>query len=188
MTYENLKYILINIDDIPENYRSGENNIIKLSRNLVKYAVVGVTYEDYDLISNLQHTVITQQEALIGTCWWGDTRAEKKGYVTGFIDEKPKTERGIISSNEADLSAALSVMKKVAEMIIDAEISLGTFGYNENVKNLFSQAINIYDINILYEEFIGVEMPLPQAIEMNLVYQNGQRIFNPNRLIASFLR
>jgi len=188
MTYENLKYILIDVDDIPENYRSGEGNIIKLNRSLVKYSVVGVTYEDYYLINNQPHVVITQQEALIGSCWWGDTRAEKKGYVTGFIDNQPKTERGIVSSNEADLSAALSLMKKVASMIIDAEISSGTFGYNEDVKTLFDQATNIYDINILYEEFIGVEMPLPQAVEMNLAYENGQRIFNPNRLIASFLR
>lgn len=185
------KFILVNIDDIPENLRSGETNIIKFCRNLVKYSAVALTEEDYlDYFSNsnIKHEIINQYDATVGSAWWGEIRAEKSGYINGIIDGTPKTERAIISMDDGIYNSALSLMKKVAILLIDDEISLGNTKYNEGVKNLFTEANSIYDINILYEDFIGIPMPYNQALQMNLVTNNGSRIRNESGFEISVLR
>lgn len=189
MDYDSLKYILINLDNIPEKYRSGDNRIYKLNRAIINYSIVGIPPENYHLVSSLRHLEISKEEAFNGYCWWGEIRSQKMGYKDFLINGRKKTEKSLISVQENDLEYAMSLMKKLAKLLIEDEIARGNPDYNrKGILELFENASDIRTLNKLYEDYIGIEMPRSQALEMKLFNENGKRIFKSNRLFITELR
>lgn len=179
---ENLIYFIANLEELPK--KAFENNIFVFQNTKYIYSFLGVTQENYNLyIKDYPHEIIDGETVVIGSRWWGEVRAEKKFYAPSTNDGS--MQRVVVSISESDAEKAVTLMKIFARKIIEREISLGTPYYNNGIIDLFENASTISDLNILYEDYIGVPMPCLQASALNRFTEDGQRIYNENRLIIS---
>lgn len=184
---ENLVYFIAILKELPKG--CFDNNIFKFQDTKYVYSFLGVTQEDYTkYIAGAPHDVLDGQMVVDGCKWWGEIRSQKKHYAK---DEElgGETLKVYISMTDTIAANTVALMKIFAAKIINREIEKGTPGYNKTVFDLFDKATTIRELNILYEDYIGVPMPDSQAREMKLFTANGQRIYNENRLtIENFKR
>jgi len=186
MNYDNLIYFFADLHDVSQ--EALDNKIFEFQDTKIKYSILGCTQENYDkYIVGVEHFPLDRNTAVKGSKWWAEIRAEKKDYVfnpeTGNYDTKV-----YVSLSEEAVASVVNCMKIFAKLLIEDEIENNTPGFNTSLIQTFDNCNSIYDLNILYEDFLGIEMPYKQAVELNRINANGQRIFNENRLRIESLR
>ena len=147
------------------------------------YGIFSVTAAaEADLLAlNVSNEEITADEAIIGAKFYGISRDYRKAYsaVEGLApDEEGGTKTKVYHTDETR-AVTLSLMKKITKLRIIDEFNRREDQTNkESVLASVDACTSIWDINILREDLLGVEMPLYQATQMGLTDQTGNRI-NP---------
>jgi len=148
---------------------------------LDSYGIFSLTPEaEIELLAlDLSMEEITEDEALIGSKFYGISREFRKAYsqVEGLEpDEEGGTKTKIYHTNNTR-SVTLSLMEKITKRrIIDEFNRREDQTGKESVLASIDAAASIWDLNILREDLLGVEMPVYQAAEMGLLNENGLRI------------
>ena len=148
---------------------------------LDSYGIFSATTEaEIELLAlNVSMEEITENEALIGSKFYGISREFRKAYsqVEGLEpDEEGGTKTKVYHTNNTK-EVTLSLMKKITKRRIVDE-----FNRRENqtgkdaILASVDAAASIWDLNILREDLLGVEIPVYQASEMGLLNENGLRI------------
>lgn len=186
MNYDNLIYFFGNLNDFPT--ESLTNNIFTYQNTIIKYSILGCNQQDYNMyILGNKHVLLDKDIATQSTKWWGEIRVEKKDYVLD-PETNTYTKKIYISISEEESLNVLISMKIYAKLLIEDEIKEGTAGYNLSLLENFNNCNNIFDLNILFEDFLGIDMPYKQAAQLNKVTYSGDRIYNENRLRIKNLR
>jgi len=198
MKYDHLTFFIADLDDIPEVLRSG--NTLEFIFSTVKYAVIGVLPEIYDeyIKDYVFHKAITRDLAIKGKHWWGDIRVEKSAYDTvDGITVKKK-----VQVSEETISYVVELMKTIAKMIVEYEMSQTSYSvvvdqvekvissnpsYNRELLQKIEECATIRELNIIYEDYLGCEMPSHQANELGLYDEERKRIFEEYKVKPSFL-
>ena len=173
-----MKYFLIRFyKEVPP--ISGMTSLIWLD----SYGLFSVTPEAEAALSelNLSMQEITQDEATIGAKFYGISRDYRKAYsaVEGLAPDEEGGSKTKVYHTDETRAVTLSLMKKITKLRIIDEFNRREDQTNkESVLASVDACTSIWDINILREDLLGVEMPLYQATQMGLTDQTGNRI-NP---------
>lgn len=173
-----MKYFLIRFyKEVPQ--ISGMAALIWLD----SYGLFSVTPEaEAELVDlNLSMQEITQDEATIGAKFYGISRDYRKAYsaVEGLVPDEEGGSKTKVYHTDETRAVTLSLMKKITKLRIIDEFNRREDQTNkESVLASVDACTSIWDINILREDLLGVEMPLYQATQMGLTDQTGNRI-NP---------
>lgn len=147
---------------------------------LDSYGIFSVTTEAENqlLELNLSMEEISEDEATIGPKFYGISRDYRKAYsqVEGLEpDDVGGTKTKVYHTNHTR-EVTLSLMKKITKHRIVDEFNRREDQTNkEDVLASVDAATSIWDINILRENLLGVEMPVYQAAQMGLLDENGIR-------------
>ena len=121
---------------------------------------------------------ISEDEALIGAKFYGVSRDYRKAYseVEGLEPDEEGGSKTKVYHTDDTRAAALSLMKKITKRrIIDEFNRREDQSTKDSVLGSVDAVTSIWDMNILREDLLGVEMPVYQAIEMGLCNENGLR-------------
>ena len=147
---------------------------------LDSYGVFSVTPEaEAELAElNLSMEEISEDEALIGIKFYAISRDYRKAYSASEGLE-PDEEGGFktkVYHTEHTKNVALSLMKKITKRRIVDEFNRREDQTNkDSVLSSVDVCTSIWDLNILREDLLGVEMPVYQAVSMGLFNENGLR-------------
>jgi hypothetical protein len=133
------------------------------------------------LALNVSNEEITADEAIIGAKFYGISRDYRKAYsaVEGLVPDEEGGSKTKVYHTDETRAVTLSLMKKITKLRIIDEFNRREDQTNkESVLASVDACTSIWDINILREDLLGVEMPVYQATQMGLTDQNGNRI-NP---------
>jgi hypothetical protein len=127
---------------------------------------------------NLSMEEISEDEAWIGIRFYAISRDYRKAYsvVEGLEPDEEGGSKTKAYHTEHTKDVTLSLMKKITKRRIVDE-----FNRREDQTNKDSglasvdACTSIWDINILRENLLGVEMPIYQAVDMGLFNENGLR-------------
>lgn len=126
---------------------------------------------------------ISEDEALIGPKFYAVSREYRKAYsaVEGLEPDEEGGSKTKVYHTDHTKEVTLSLMKKITNLRIIDEFNRREDQSNkESVLASVNAATSIWDINILREDLLGVEMPVYQASEMGLLNENGRRIIPVN--------
>lgn len=171
-----MKYFLIRFyKEVPQ--ISGMTSLIWLD----SYGIFSVTPEAEAVLAelNLSMEEISEDEALIGPKFYAISREYRKAYsaVEGLEPDEEGGSKTKVYHTEHTKAVTLSLMKKITKRRIVDEFNRREDQTNkESVLASVDAATSIWDINILREDLLGVEIPVYQAIEMGLCNENGLRI------------
>jgi hypothetical protein len=148
---------------------------------LDSYGIFSVTESaEQELVSlNVSMEEISEDEALIGTKFYGISRDYRKAYsaTEGLVPDEEGGSKTKVYHTELTKSVTLSLMKKITKRrIIDEFNRREDQTGKEAVLESVDDVTTIWDMNILRENLLGVEMPVYQAIAMGLCNENGLRI------------
>jgi hypothetical protein len=147
---------------------------------LDSYGVFSVTeaIEETVIELNVPMQEISEDEALNGTKFYGVSRDYRSTYseVEGLEPDEEGGYKTKVYHTDDTRSATLSLMKKISKRRVEDEYARrdDVVG-KESVLQSLEDAASIWDINILRENLLGVEMPMYQAMEMGLADQNKNR-------------
>ena len=145
------------------------------------YGIFSVDHEgETELLSlNASMEEISEDEATIGSKFYGISREYRKVYshVEGLEpDEEGGTKTKIYHTNHTK-EVTLSLMKKITKRrIVDEFNRREDQTEKDSILASVDTAASIWDLNILREDLLGVEMPVYQAAEMGLLDERGLRI------------
>ena len=148
---------------------------------LDSYGIFSATTEaEIELLAlNVSMEEITENEALIGSKFYGISREFRKAYsqVEGLEpDEEGGTKTKVYHTNNTK-EVTLSLMKKITKRRIVDEFNRREDQTGKGaILASVDAAASIWDLNILREDLLGVESPVYQAAEMGLLNENGLRI------------
>jgi len=148
---------------------------------LDSYGIFSATTEaEIELLAlNVSMEEITENEALIGSKFYGISREFRKAYsqVEGLEpDEEGGTKTKVYHTNNTK-EVTLSLMKKITKRRIVDEFNRREDQTGKGaILASVDAAASIWDLNILREDLLGVEIPVYQASEMGLLNENGLRI------------
>jgi hypothetical protein len=127
---------------------------------------------------NLSMEEISEDEALIGIRFYSISRDYRKAYsaVEGLEPDEEGGSKTKIYHTEHTKEVTLSLMKKITKRRIVDEFNRREDQTNkDSVLDSVDACTSIWDINILRENLLGVEMPVYQAVDMGLFNENGLR-------------
>jgi hypothetical protein len=171
-----MKYFLIRFyREVPQ--ITGMTSLIWLD----SYGVFSVTLEaEQELIAlGVSMEEISEDEALIGPKFYAISREYRKAYsvVEGLEPDEEGGSKTKVYHTEHTKEVTLSLMKKITKRRIVDEFNRREDQTNkESILASVDATASIWDINILREDLLGVEMPVYQAVEMGLCNENGLRI------------
>lgn len=145
------------------------------------YGIFSVTAEaEAELLAlDVSKEELTVDEATIGAKFYGISREYRKAYsaVEGLEpDEEGGSKTKVYHTNHTK-AVTLSLMKKITKRrIIDEFNRREDQTGKESLLTSIDAASTIWDLNILREDLLGVEMPVYQAQEMGLLDERGLRI------------
>jgi hypothetical protein len=148
---------------------------------LDSYGVFSVTPEAEAELEelNLSMEEISEDEALIGIRFYAISREYRKAYSAAEglePDEEGGTKTKVYHTNHTK-EVTLSLMKKITKRrIVDEFNRREDQTGKDTILASIDTAASIWDLNILREDLLGVEMPVYQASEMGLLDENGRRI------------
>ena len=128
---------------------------------------------------NLSMEEISEDEATIGPKFYAVSRDYRKAYsaIEGLEPDEEGGSKTKVYHTDHTKQVTLSLMKKITKRRIVDEFNRREDQSNkESVLASVDAAASIWDINILREDLLGVEMPVYQASEMGLLNENGARI------------
>jgi hypothetical protein len=148
---------------------------------LDSYGIFSVTSEAEAalLALNANMEEISEDEALVGIKFYGISRDFRKAYsvVEGLEPDEEGGNKTKVYHTDHTKEVTLSLMKKITKRRIVDEFNRRE---NQNGKESLLTSIDvcptIWDLNILREDLLGVEMPSYQAAELGLLDENGLRI------------
>lgn len=171
-----MKYFIVRFyREVPQ--ISGMSTLIWLD----SYGIFSVTAEaESTLLSlNVSMEEISVDEAQLGTKFYGISRDYRKAYseTEGLVPDEEGGSKTKVYHTDLTRSATLSLMKKITKRRIIDEFNRREDQTNkESVLASIDACTSIWDMNILRENLLGVEMPVYQAIEMGLTGETGNRI------------
>ena len=145
------------------------------------YGVFSVTAEAETefLALDVSKEEITEDEATIGSKFYAISRDYRKAYsaVEGLEPDEEGGSKTKVYHTEETRAVTLSLMKKITKRrIVDEFNRREDQTGKENILNSVDDCTSIWDINILRENLLGVEMPVYQAGDMGLLDERGLRI------------
>ena len=148
---------------------------------LDSYGIFSATAEaEAELLAlDLSMEGITEDEALIGAKFYGISRESRKAYsnVEGLEPDEEGGNKTKVYHTDDTKAVTLSLMKKITKRrIVDEFNRREDQTGKESILASIDAAATIWDLNILREDLLGVEMPVYQAAEMGLLNENGTRI------------
>lgn len=148
---------------------------------LDSYGLFSVTddVEAVVLALDVSKEEISEDEALTGSKFYGISRDYRKAYsqVEGLEPDEEGGFKTKVYHTDHTKAVTLSLMKKITKRrIIDEFNRRENQNGKESLLTSIDAASSIWDLNLLREDLLGVEMPVYQAIEMGLADQNGLRI------------
>ena len=127
---------------------------------------------------NLSMEEITEDEAITGVKFYGISRDYRKAYsqVEGLVPDEEGGRKTTVYHTDETRQVTLSLMKKITKRRILDEFNRRTdqTGKEDVIKSV-DDCQSIWDINILRENLLGVEMPRYQAAQMGLCDENNNR-------------
>jgi hypothetical protein len=171
-----MKYFIIRFyKEVPQ--ITGMISLISLD----SYGIFSVTPEaEAELAElNLSMEEISEDEALIGPKFYSISREYRKAYsaVEGLEPDEEGGSKTKVYHTDHTKEVTLSLMKKITKRrIVDEYNRREDQTGKESILASVDAAASIWDINILRENLLGVEMPVYQAAEMGLLNENGLRI------------
>ena len=148
---------------------------------LDSYGIFSVTPEaEAELLGlNLSMEEVTEDEVLIGCRFYGISREFRKAYssVEGLEPDEEGGNKTKVYHTDYTRQVTLSLMKKITKRrIVDEFNRREDQTGKESILTSVDAAATIWDLNVLREDLLGVEMPVYQAAEMGLLNENGTRI------------
>ena len=148
---------------------------------LDSYGIFSATTEaEAELLAlDLSMEEITEDETLIGAKFYGISREFRKAYsnVEGLEPDEEGGNKTKVYHTDDTKAVTLSLMKKISKRrIVDEFNRRENQTGKESILASIDAAATIWDLNILREDLLGVEMPVYQAAEMGLLNENGTRI------------
>ncbi len=181
------KYFIADIDDLPMAVRSDGN--VKFNHSTIKYSVLGVTQAIWDTyLKDEGFTEVTADEAIIGSQHWGKVGTKISDYVvevgTGLI---LKHKVDIIDDNRA---YGVKIMKAVATELVKFAITVkgdSHATYNTALLTTIADCTTMEAINIIFEDYLGGQLPKEQAQSLNKYDSDGKRTYNAGRVTPDFI-
>tara|TARA_S200000501_G_scaffold353266_1_gene372924 strand:+ start:4371 stop:4958 length:588 start_codon:yes stop_codon:yes gene_type:complete len=192
------KYFLVHLDDLPETWRDGHSTPLTMHNSKVWFAICGCEESDYDAVitplkaSKPIEDIVDEDTAVTASRCWADVR-EKRSLYQGDsdVDRYADGTSGKIKIEITDdmRSKTLTVMKQSAKMLVQLAIDSGDSDpYNSSLLTDIENSATITQINIIYENFLGAELPRKDATDLNLYESDGiTRKFTTTRNKPSFL-
>ena len=148
---------------------------------LDSYGIFSATIEaETELLAlDLSMEEITEDEVLIGAKFYSISREFRKAYsnVEGLEPDEEGGNKTKVYHTDHTKEVTLSLMKKISKRrIVDEFNRREDQTGKESILASIDAAATIWDLNILREDLLGVEMPVYQAAEMGLLNENGIRI------------
>lgn len=147
---------------------------------LDSYGVFRVTPEaEAELVTlGVSMEEITEAEATIGVQFYSESREYRKAYseVEGLTPDEEGGTKTTVPHTEETRAVTLNLMKKITKRrIVDEFNRREDQAGKEDVLASVDNCASIWDINIIREDLLGVEMPLPQAQSLGLADENKIR-------------
>ena len=181
----NLIFFIHDVEDLPVEVRGHR---LMYVNNKIKYAICGVTQETIDEYMNgWTLDKISEDEAISGSSLWGEVRTHTSEWTDDGNGNSQKIKREI---SDEERETCVSVMKKVAKKLVEYGISkLGDSHatYNSALLTSIDNCSTMEDINIIYEDYLGDELPRTQALALSKYDSDGYRTYNAGRVTPSFL-
>jgi hypothetical protein len=145
------------------------------------YGIFSVTTDaEAELLAlNVSTEEITADESTIGAKFYGISREYRKAYsaVEGLEPDEEGGSKTKVYHTDHTRSVTLSLMKKITKRrIVDEFNRRENRAGEDSLLTSIDAATTIWDLNILREDLLGVEMPVYQAQEMGLLNESGLRI------------
>jgi hypothetical protein len=145
------------------------------------YGIFSVTTDaEAELLAlNVSNEEITADESMIGAKFYGISREYRKAYsaVEGLEPDEEGGSKTKVYHTDHTRSVTLSLMKKITKRrIVDEFNRRENRAGEDSLLTSIDAATTIWDLNILREDLLGVEMPVYQAQEMGLLNESGLRI------------
>jgi hypothetical protein len=145
------------------------------------YGIFSVTTDaEAELLAlNVSNEEITADESMIGAKFYSISREYRKAYsaVEGLEPDEEGGSKTKVYHTDHTRSVTLSLMKKITKRRIVDEFNRRENRTGEaSLLTSIDAATTIWDLNILREDLLGVEMPVYQAQEMGLLNESGLRI------------
>ena len=187
-----IKYFSVHLDDLPESWRDGHSTPLTMHNSKVWFAICGCEESDYDAVieplkaSKPITDIVDEDTAITASNCWGDVREKRSEWNTDSKGDSVKEKVEITDSMRAK---TLIVMKQHAKMLVQKAIDDGDGDpYNSSLLTDIENSATITQINIIYENFLGAELPRKDATDLNLYESDGiTRKFAAKRNKPSFL-
>jgi hypothetical protein len=145
------------------------------------YGIFSLTTEaEAELLAlNVSMEELTEDEATIGPKFYAISRDYRKAYsaVEGLEPDEEGGSKTKVYHTEHTRAVTLSLMKKITKRrIVDEFNRRENQTGKESILTSVDACPSIWDINILREDLLGVEMPVYQANDMGLLDERGLRI------------
>ena len=189
------KYFLADLGDLPELFRDGHNSPLTYRNSKVKFVICECEEADYDTyITPLKASkpiedIVDEDTALTASRCWGDVREKRSVYSGDSDTDKPSAIKTKITITDDMRAKTLTVMKQHAKLLTQFAIDEGEGDpYNATLLTDIENTASITQINIIYENYFGTEVPRKDAIDLNLYESDGKtRKFDASRNKPSFL-
>lgn len=189
------KYFLADLGDLPELFRDGHNSPLTYRNSKVKFGICACEESDYDTyITPLKASkpiedIVDEDTAITASRCWGDVREKRSVYSGDSDTDKPSAIKTKITITDDMRAKTLTVMKQHAKLLTQFAIDEGEGDpYNATLLTDIENTASITQINIIYENYFGTEVPRKDAIDLNLYESDGKtRKFNASRNKPSFL-
>tara|TARA_B100001029_G_C15035577_1_gene439903 strand:- start:472 stop:1059 length:588 start_codon:yes stop_codon:yes gene_type:complete len=193
-----VKYFNVYKGDLPESWMDGHTTPLTFHNAKIWFAICGCEESDYDAVieplkaSKPITDIVDEDTAITASRCWGDVR-EKRSLYQGDsdVDKYADGTSGKIKIEITDdmRSKTLTVMKQHAKMLVQKAIDDGEGDpYNSSLLTDIENSASVKQINIIYEDYLGDQLPRGQALELNLYESDGHtRKFAATRNKPSFL-
>ena len=140
---------------------------------LDSYGVFSVTEDAEDTVLNLGVSLeeVSEDEAIIGTKFYGVSRDYRSAYsnVESLEPDEEGGNKTKVYHTDDTVAATLSLMKKISKKrVLDEYARRESQEGKEAVIESLEDASSIWDLNVLREDLLGVEMPIYQAHDLGL--------------------
>ncbi len=188
-----IKYFIAEAHTLPEDVKSELKHI----DTKVKYSICGVEDTFYDTkfttafkTANKIDDIADADTAVEGGRCWSDTRDKR----SVWNDVTKPYEDGTPGKTKVDITpewraATVTMMKAIAKKIVEYGIDEGaTAPYDASLLTDIENSTTVEALNIIYENYLGADLPRPQALAMNKYESDGTtRTYDAGRTIPSFL-
>ena len=188
-----IKYFIAEAHTLPQNVKDALKHI----DTKVKYSICGVEDTFYDATfttafktTNKIDDIADETTAVEGGRCWSDTRDKRSVWndvTKPYEDSTPgKTKVDITPAQRA---ATVTMMKAIAKKIVEYGIDEGaTAPYDASLLTDIENSTTVDALNIIYENYLGCDMPHGQALSLNKYESDGHtRKYDSGRNSPSFL-